>query len=709
VDRPNGGVVGRMLEAFEERSGTIVVPRERLEELVEAERNLGYTYRELEDLGWRVMDYFNAQPGEVSAPTRRKMVQKARVLWENDPQAFAAVNLMNDFTFGRGVSSPRCKDAEVQELVDEAWNDPDNARVLTSYRAQLMRGTDLSIQANVFFKLFDDSADGRVKLALLEHDDVETAVRDPENNLRVLYYLTKQRKVEWDFKQHAPKMNAEAVAQAKTTYYEAWGSLEEAQAEREQAPDGSMLPLEQPDDSLVGRGKIYHVSVNLHGAKVFGSPDMQRSIRWLTAYNDFMKARVDVMKAVAAFVYQRRFKGGPAQLQKQAAKLISRESPLSSATDAQSGPRPASIVDLNEAAQWEPMRLDTGSGSAQADGRMIGAQVSAVHRFPRGYFGDADASNLAGATSLELPVLKAVESRQEVWEDCLRWFVDRVIEKAVDDGRLTREIDSPEEIEAALVKRGWRWFELEEGEEPQMRPALKMDGEWVPDPDDLRSWRRGSRKVLVEAHEDKDDDEEAVERNLGYELKMPSPLRRAMPELVGAIQNIARTFDPNNENVELSRILLQVAFADALEMQDAADLVAQVFPEGYESGAGAAAVPGAGEADVTGMFGQGAAPTATSPPGESPTPITSRTGRTPEQADRDRYGQGAISASAEQEDDPNPALRLVEPVAGGGIEDMDDLTRNRVATSSAEVEAMYDHDVLAVAVQALSKATLEEG
>lgn len=713
--RPTGGIVGKALERLEESTGLVAMPRERLEQLEEAERNLSYTWRELDDLGWRVMDYFNAQPGELSPTSRRKMVQKCRVLWENDPQAFAAVNLMNDFVFGRGVAPPRCKDEEVQEIVDEAWNDPDNARVLTSYRAQVMRGTDLGIQANVFLRLFDDSADGRVKLALLPHDDVENAVRDPENDLRVLFYLTRQRKVEWDFQQHAPKLNLQATDLAKVVYYEAWGGLEEAKEDRENAPGGDdMLPVQEPKPQDLGRGKVYHVAINLHGSKVFGTPDMQRSIRWLTAYNDFMKARVDVMKAVAAFVYQRRFKGGPAQLQKQAAKLISRESPLSS-SGVQAGPRPASIVELNDSAQWEPMRMDTGSGNAVEDGRMLGGQVSAVHRFPRGYFGDADASNLAGATSLELPVLKAVEARQEVWEDALRWFTDRVIEKAVDDGRLSRELESDEEIEAALYRKGWRWFELEEGAEPEMRPAMQIvvDGEVqvVPDAVQARSWRKG-RKRLTEAHEDKDDDEEAVERDLGYELKMPSPLKRVMPELVTAVQNIARTFDPNNENIELSRVLLQVVLSEALEMQDAADVVAQVFPEGYQPGGAAAEVPGPGDTDVTGMFGERSAAAAATPPSTEANPYgAALTARLPEQAERAGYAAGALSAAAEVPQDGPPALRLVEPepTAGGGVEDMDDMTRGQVASSSEDVARLYDAEVVGAAAAALARASLEQG
>jgi hypothetical protein len=86
----------------------------------------------------------------------------------------------------------------------------------------------------------------------------------------------------------------------------------------------------------------------------------------------------------------------------------------------------------------------------------------------------------------------------------------------------------------------------------------------------------------VEAHEDAQVDEEATTRDLGYEFGMPSPLRRMMSDLIGAITQIAQTFDPNNTNNELSRALLTIALGEGLEVQDPADLVEKILPKGYE-------------------------------------------------------------------------------------------------------------------------------
>ena len=62
---------------------------------------------------------------------------------------------------------------------------------------------------------------------------------------------------------------------------------------------------------------------------------------------------------------------------------------------------------------------------------------------------------------------------------------------------------------------------------------------------------------------------------------MPNPLKRAMADLINSIANIARTFDPNNTNLELSRTLLGVALGQGLEMADPAAAVEKILPEGY--------------------------------------------------------------------------------------------------------------------------------
>jgi hypothetical protein len=134
---------------------------------------------------------------------------------------------------------------------------------------------------------------------------------------------------------------------------------------------------------------------------------------------------------------------------------------------------------------------------------------------------------------------------------------------------------------------------------------------------------------LDEGYEGQVSDEKETERDLGYEFSMPSPLKRTMTDLITSIANLARTFDPNNTNLELSRTLLTVALGQGLEMADPAAAVERILPEGYVDPMLAAQMQGGGGAPAQPGMPGGAPPLIPSgpnpfgpgggtPPGEGP-------------------------------------------------------------------------------------------
>lgn len=625
-----GGIVGNLLEAAESKAGMVVMPRNDAQLLEAAWDELRATNRELDMIGWQVLDYLGGQPQEITTMSRRKMVQRARYVWMNDPQAGASVSLMNDFVFGRGVPNPRAKDEAVQNLFDGFWSDPDNKRAITTYAKQITLGTDLALQSNLFFLVFDDGDDGKVKMAVLDHDTVENCVRDPENPNRVLYWLVRPRKVSWDFRMDRPDVSV-SNANLRPIYYEDFSGLKEAKEEQEAGARDEPVPLAPSD--RVGKGRVYHIAVNRFSGQVFGVPEFQRTIRWYSAYNDFMKARVDMAQASAAFIMKRKIKGSATQLAKMASRALSNRSDLSGALDQAEGmqapPRPGSILDENENLSHENFKIDSGAGNAATDAHMIRAPISAATRFPQSYYGDETNTSLATATSLELPVLKAVESRQEMFEQMFRDMLDLVIERAVDSGNLTEE-RTPEEIQKMLSPEIDAQLNAARVQyEKEGKELVEAHAEVVGSKHNGFTLRYryflDEDGTVVEAHEDKAVDETDTKRDLGYEFSMPSPLRRMMGDLVTAVQTIAATFDPNNTNTELTRALATVVFGEALEIQDPADLVDKIWPAGYvDPMLAAAQASQAPAAPSTNQFGPEAS--AQFPQSRLPEDLTARSG-----------------------------------------------------------------------------------
>lgn len=583
----DGGFLRRIAEAAARRSGAQVVEDQRLD-LLEAEAIERRTLRkELDLLAWQSLDYLGGNEQDMQAVQRRKLVQQARVAWQQDPQLGAAVDLMNDFALGRGVPAPKARDPKVQEVIEEAWNDPDNQLILTSYPAQMALGTDLSLQSNLFVLLFTGQ-DGRVKLGMLDHDSVENVVRDPENRRKVLYYVSRRKHIKWDYENDIPAYDKDLdrLRGERILYYQHW-SNDPTRGQR-------------PPAAKVGKGRVYHVAVNRTGEMAFGHPTMHRVLRWANAFNSLMEARVDAAKAAAAFVMKRKVKGTPNQVRKLATQVLSKRGELGRSVDTAGedyliGPRSASIITENEQVEHESFKLDSGSAGANIDGQMIRSQISAATHFPQHYLGDIGSANLATATSMELPVLKAVESRQEVFEQLFRWFIERVIEEAVKAGRISETLSDEEWAE--------RQKEMEQegtDEAPPVATGMESVGQSAPPQAQEAAMELGAPAPPAS--------EEERKRDLSYDFGLPNPLRRMMSDLVNSVSTIARTFDPNGTNIELSRTLLSVALGEGLEMDDPAQVVEKVFPPGYKDPAMAA------------LEAQQAAQAGAPPEGEAPMP-----------------------------------------------------------------------------------------
>lgn len=146
---------------------------------------------------------------------------------------------------------------------------------------------------------------------------MKQAVRDPEARLRILYYFTKSYNREWDVQKHTYVVSKERT---KLRYYEEFRNLQDAEQDKENGVRKEDLPAIPPD--MLGRGRVLHIAVNRTMEQAFGVPEIVRTIRWLTAYNDLMRARVDMAKAAASIIMRRKLKGGGAAMQQHASQAL---------------------------------------------------------------------------------------------------------------------------------------------------------------------------------------------------------------------------------------------------------------------------------------------------------------------------------------------------------------------------------------------------
>lgn len=282
-----------------------------------------------------------------------------------------------------------------------------------------------------------------VKLGQLHPNEVTDVIPDQKNRLRPRYYKQIVQSFKYDYKNgtYVPLTPPPGAGQASTNmlgqrvlYYES--------LQFPPRPD-----QDSPDDSQVGLGRIIHVAVNKTSFSLRGNSEVWRAVKWAQALQDYFQWRLTMLKALATFPLKRKVKGGVSAVTQAALRLTQiNRNPLSaplntSSTDPFVPPPVGSILTENQNESLEQFKVDTGASNAREDILALRSQVGVGLGLPPHYIGDVGSANLANATQMEVPVLKTVESRQELFRRVVNVILNHCIEKAIADGVIPDDVD----------------------------------------------------------------------------------------------------------------------------------------------------------------------------------------------------------------------------------------------------------------------------
>lgn len=546
----------RLTGVLESWTGVTVAPVGEVTQLREQASTMGFFLDEVEDMAMTVMDYVGGRPHEVQAAHRRRLSQQSRIALIHDPLAGAEAQLRGNFAFGKGISPPQANDEDVQKIIDAAWKDANNERKLTSYEAQRHRSNDMLASANLLVTLYSNN--GKVRVGFRDADDVTDVVCDPEDDETPLWYVVRKRKVEWDYglHQYKPVLGFEMENGVERVWYvQHWRNVEDLEQWAKDA--GEEMPT-RPDAAHTLPGRIEHFRINRIGRSQFGVPPMARTLRFYTAINQLTESQVQMRQGAATIIAQRIRKSGPRDLMKSVSTVMNRAGQIGSAdfrrareggppsaTGPGTFPGPAQAAAPPPSGTWwqggehdklEAVNLRSGAGEALQDAQIVRAPISAASGFGQHYLGDPSNTNLATATTLELPTLMEIAAWQETFEGIYRWFTDRSIEEAVKAGLLGGMIAEEE---------------------------------------------TGDSRPLSELHlrEDRKELEARTGRDLGYTFSMPYPGRRNLPDVTSAVAATLTVFDPEGKNWALRERMADFLLRHGFESEDPAHDVEEILKD----------------------------------------------------------------------------------------------------------------------------------
>ncbi len=525
------------------------VTRNELDELREAADSYRLLRRELEDVGYYLL---NAKIGDIDLKPvqREKFYRRTLKYYLEDPLVMRAVDMQPHYVFGRGLPRPESSNPLVQQAIDKFWDDEDNKLAMTTFKAQFSRCVELQLQANIYFVIFE--TEEGIKVGTLPHEEVVDIVTDPENRLRPVWYKRQYVEQVYDFKSGA----YQPASEPKVMWYQDW---------KHEPPRGFKPPPAKNGQNEIAKGKIFHVKIGSTGEMKFGVPPVQRILDWAKAHNEWMRARVAIAKAAAQFAWERKLKTGsdPNRVMAMAKDWASaKHQSLTGATgewgenDAMSSPRYASMLTTNEGVEYVfKGGNSTGAGDAASDQKMFRSQISAGTGLPQHFLGDEGSANLATATAMNEPVIRMMEFTQEMWEDIYRQIIDFHLEVV---GL------SPKKVPVSI--------NFSEANSWQDTPGDVGILDHIQDEKDTKSAAfKIADGVIIDATEPMDNNKPV------YKLAFPPILNRDVGSMLGLVIDAVTGLDPAGDNTDLTRW----AFKEILKVMGEMDpdkIVDSIFP-----------------------------------------------------------------------------------------------------------------------------------
>ena len=340
---------------------------------------------------------------EFSREGLKKINKLARIYWLKNPLIKRAIAVQTSYVFAGSVDISSTND-NVQEIIDNFWDDEKNKAELTTHQSLLQKENELQIFSNIFFVFFSNQSTGHTRIRTINADEIEDIICNPEDKKEPWFYKRVWTEKKFDMDQGSYN------TQQKTVYYPDW------RFSRDDYRDirGQEAPQTIGGKEVKWDNPIYHVKVNCLSDMKFGVSEVYAAFDWAKAYKEFLENWATIVKALSKFAWQKKVKGGKSKVNNIAANsqtgvsLNSRENNPPSTT--------GSTYVSNECVVLKPLKTQ-GANTKAEDGRRLLLMVSAATGIYEHYFGDPSTGNLATAKSMERPMELMFKDRQQLWHD----------------------------------------------------------------------------------------------------------------------------------------------------------------------------------------------------------------------------------------------------------------------------------------------------
>lgn len=360
------------------------------ERVTEVEEDLLKISDAFDGVGWSA-----GLPGEsareIPLKTVKQVAEVARAMNAMNPFVKRGVNARISYVFGRGV-----KFDGIDEIKDSFGR---NRGKMFSPQAYEELERVLATDGNAFTAVPTKETDAKgqpIGAFRITLDDIEGCIANPIDKEEIWYYKRSYKVVV------TKAETGEEETREETKWYASMGYYQKLKAA------GKNLPRRWNKHGVEQNFVIQHTSVNKQVGWRWGVPDILPVIFWAKAYKEYLEDNASLVKAYSQLAWQVKVpnvnSGNAASAQ---VMRPPQRDPLTGELRNVGGTQIGTT--MMEAVPATGSSVDFSKGSALASAIAAGLEVSKVV-----ITSDPGDGNRATAETLDLPTLKAMESRQQI-------------------------------------------------------------------------------------------------------------------------------------------------------------------------------------------------------------------------------------------------------------------------------------------------------
>ena len=340
-----------------------------------------------EDSQWRSLTTDHLR--DINILTHRRMQDIAFYLYDTNPMAGRIIEIIEDFIIGDGFTF-KAENEEVQEVLDNFWNDPDN----NLDEEMNINVVELFLFGELCLPVWVNPANGSVKLGYIDPKTILKIKKDPKNpkiNKTLIW-----KKVRGNKEYSMDIINIDKTLASKT-----YGKL---------------------------AGDCFYFTVNKVSSATRGRSCLLRLADWLDGYDQFLFARLERAFLLNNYIWDVECEGmNKGELEEFVKNL--------------STPRPGSIRAHNEKIRWKAETPKLEAADASSEANLFKNQILGGAGFPGHWFAEGDKTTRATAMEMSLPTLKNLKSKQKKIKFLIKRMFNFVIDQAITAKTLKENID----------------------------------------------------------------------------------------------------------------------------------------------------------------------------------------------------------------------------------------------------------------------------